>query len=655
MTTNSPTVISTNANDQAVAPPQNEPSQQVFPPGCGLAIFSTDLCTRPKRALQGPPFPPVIVRSDSIKGVVDAAGFWQRKYKTRCLGIFPGQGWTIDDLWDADDQHIETPKFCEKMLDFISRDTYFAANKFAEDFARAYPERMGLVGSNMPELYDSNDLFAIVDRIFIEGEKTDFPRLFLWHVAHMMRATIMMAGQANQVPPSAAQPAHAPPTQNQGARQVKNKTKAAKKGKSEVVQAPVAPVDATPGGASSKTNRKTTRVRPQKLTGPTDKSTTVEFLAPSAAADPGSSQQPPPPQPAQKHVDITPVIPPPQQSGPVGVAAGVHVSAVMSPQVPPQALKVVSKGKSRNTGSGSYTQPTTPQVWHENNNRILTTPYARQPSGGMTHMQSPPFMSVPMATAQPMMYHPNAMPPFVPGHSHHMMPPNMVPIPQFDPGMAHRSMMPNHPGIFQTAPMSHVYPHQANVPQGPAMGISVGYQYQHNMMMPQQPDPRAPVPRRTSQHNGNGTLYDPYNGANPKFNDAAGYGGNKKFMQNNFTNQPTQLRKGSGPGNRPLHGVQNSERLGNMPANGGWYAGQQPIRGSSEEDPNITGDRTSGCHEYWIGPKNETVTELFVGDLPTDARAEEVKQLFEQHIGISPGNISVKISSPYGRCHAFVT
>ena len=75
------------------------------------------------------------------------------------------------------------------MLTFISRSTYYWADRFARDWARAHPDRIDFTGLEMGNVYNTNDSLDVVDKIFIFGEPIDFPRVFLWHVAYILIGT----------------------------------------------------------------------------------------------------------------------------------------------------------------------------------------------------------------------------------------------------------------------------------------------------------------------------------------------------------------------------------------------------------------------------------------------------------------------------------
>lgn len=83
------------------------------------------------------------------------------------------------------------------MLTFIARDTLYAADRFAKDWARAHPERLDFTGINIGNVYDLNDPLTALDHIFVFGELTAFPRAFLWHVAFILIASWNDSNLAN--------------------------------------------------------------------------------------------------------------------------------------------------------------------------------------------------------------------------------------------------------------------------------------------------------------------------------------------------------------------------------------------------------------------------------------------------------------------------
>jgi hypothetical protein len=608
-----------NTGKMARQPPQDTIRNPKFGPGVRQAFFSTELGTRAPRELSPLRMPPIARSSNGPEVVVAAAKYWMTKYKEQCLCIFRGQGWVVEDLWDAEDLHIEGKRFCEEMLKYISGATHWAAKEFANDWAKAHPNRLDFSGAPpMGNVYDINDPLAIVDQIFIFNEPVSFPRPFLWHVAFIVISTWCAMRSLNRIDFDVylGQDIWDPP------------------GGKAVETIPTAPVvDKKP----SKTNRKQSRSRPNRLTKSIEGSSASDTKGP--AHEPVASLALPI-QPnmrcgsqrvlSQAAMQTSGHHVPSMRGGDVGAMAG---HSMLSPSTHPQAMNV-PKGN-RNMGSGSYNQP---PGWVEN--RGVPGSYSRQASGASMH--SPQFMPAAMAIPQPM-----AM---VPG-------PPMVPYAQGPPMMpAHGYPHVQHyqSGPMQTPPMAPAYLHQ---PHGPhAMGDMTNNMHYSNNMGVQYADPRAPMPRRTSHHNAHNAnvLYDPYNGTNPNFKKPSGYNaGGKKGGLSSFAVQPGQGRKMSG--GRPPYNNSNTDHAVNMPANGGRYNDFSHQKRVQEDDLSITGDSVAGCGHTWIGAENMTVTELWIGDLPTDVHKDEIIQLFQQNAGVTPTAVSIRTHTNNSSCHAFAT
>jgi hypothetical protein len=152
-------------------------------------------------------------------------------------------------------------------------------------------------------------------------------------------------------------------------------------------------------------------------------------------------------------------------------------------------------------------------------------------------------------------------------------------------------------------------------------------------------------------------LFDPYNGTNRKFSDTTGYhGGGKKAGSNAF---PTQLggsrdRRTSTSNGRPTYNnpTPNANHPITTSFNRSQHSGRRP---QIEDDPVITGDSFGGCHMNWIGSGNSTVKELYIGYLPMDVEQDEIKDLFEDKVGIVPKRVVIGSSVGKGNYyHAFV-
>lgn len=650
MTNNKSEARTVDSRQSRTAPDEKDRKTIEFTPGCGLAIFSTELGAHPKRVVDRQSPPPVIVRSGGVKDVVDVSRTWQARYKVQCLCIFPGQGWTVNDLWDAADLHLDTSTFCADMLNFISRDTYHAASRFADDWIQAYPERLAMVGSDKTLQHNAHDSFAIVDKIYNEGERAEFPRTFLWHVAHMMRSTILGVRPPTDVVAVASRlqlPAHV---------QHHDTAKVVNYGTSDPTKsASLHDVEATMT-ATRKSNRKITRSRSNKLIDPTA-NTSIEDTAPANSAKPPSKTLSSGPHHSQVRL--------PSQEWPL--SANRHVEPVRnipssvsnfplkSPTAPHQSLRV-SKFPSRNMVATAY-QQTHPHGWIENTNRTGSSHFPRQPSGGMSHLQSPRFMPANMSISQPMMAA-GYVAPFA--HGPPLMAANLASMQYNHPNVAPNGLV-YHPTTMMPSPHStHAYAHQPFAVRGVSMGDMTNNGYYANGMAHQNVD-RTMMPRRGSNYNSNGTLYDPYNGTNSDFRGANGYGKGRKPSHSDNALHKDRIRNVSGSGVRPTNASYNTERVPSSSYNGGRYMGYSRLREHSEDDPSITEDRVAGCHEHWIGPDNTTVTELFVGDLPIDVHTGEVVKMFEMQTSISPASVAIRfpvkndrpLQQP-DRCHAFV-
>jgi hypothetical protein len=483
----------------------------------------------------------------------------------------------------------------------------------------------------MGNVYDINDPLEIIDQIFIFGEPIDFPRVFLWHVAHILIATWI---ETNKATDATVRMSLTPQ-----ARAGSQKTANGQAGPSST------PTNASDEKNSSKKDRKLTRFRSSKLTIPTESSSAVEDPHLTTVMASGAPDPP----------DTRPVFQRVPPQGPVhtgghsGLMRGGDAGVVMGPfRVSPNmhALPLNIPKANRNMGSGSYGQQ---HGWVENNNRTMYGAYPRQPSGTMPSMQSHHFMSPQMATGQhiPQPMIAGSSPYVQVVHSGHG-------FQQHDPGMVPRTHINYQQGMIQTQPMNPVFPHQPNG-QYVSMGNMTNNMHHANNMMSQHQDPRAPMPRRPNQRNIQ-DLFDPYSGNNPKFNGALGYNnGGRKGANNNFAPQPGRGRKVSNMGGRDTYHRTNVDYNANVSSSGSRNSDFNARRRLSEDDPTITGDSVSGCGHTWIGPKNLTVSELWIGDLPADVGEDELIQLFKQTVGVTAIAISLRNKFPQNGTHAFAT
>ncbi len=623
-------------------------ARREFSPGSGEAIFSTDLCTRASRRPPGPPYPPVIVRgSDPIKAVVDAAAYWQKKFKWQCLCIFPNQKWNINDLWDGEDIHLDSPGFCQKMLTFIERDTYYAAAQFAKDWLKAHPDpdRLSFIIGDALNGHDPNrPSISILNKIFVYGEMQSFPSIFLSHVTCIMRMQLAEKEQARIVS-----------TRDSRVHEHQAGILGANFGSGGVVSAEVG----VSGGFSSKNNMPNQDV-PSKsnMELPESRSSKLTRLTASLPTF-GSTAMPPAMLPVTLSRSAL-------KTDPIhGSSQSFHDHEIIgdysarktgtlskAPDGLHHGLKSL-KGKNRNPRSASYNHPVPPQGWVENIHHQQPSLYNRH----VSNMQSPQFHPATMAIGQPVLMPHNSMQPFA--HGLTMMGPGM-PNQQYEPGVLPRGMLPSQPLPMQPPMVGQTYLQQASHAQngrGYSIGDVTNTIYYSNNTLPQQVDPRGPPSRHTGHSNNGGVLFDPYGGSNPKFRDASASHTSNKSTQHSFTNHPGRLRKVSVSNSRPAHVI---DRLSNSTISRFQQSDSPLMRAYPENDPAITGDAQYGCSQLRIGPDNTSVDEIFVGDLPEDVQEFEIKHLFEQ-LGISPTRVVIRPPGTsgkpkdYGRWHAFVS
>ncbi|KAJ6200988.1 hypothetical protein J3E72DRAFT_372172 [Bipolaris maydis] len=573
-----------------------------FLPGARRAYFSTDLGTQAHRLI-GSGLAPAVVRSTNDPvAVVQAARYWQIKYKNQCLCIFPNQRWTVEDLWDAADIFAEGRQFCEQMLTFIARDTLYAADRFAKDWAREHPDRLNFTGINIGNVYDLNDPLTALDQIFVFGEINSFPRAFLWHVAFILIASWNDSSLANN--------AALDSIQNQ--------------------QLFVGPQqDVGEAQATTITVAKSDSKKAETLPDETGRTATATLTTSD------HSRLQPPSQRATSYV--------PQQPG--EFQSYTRYSGIEPHNTRAQVLKG-SKG-SRNLGSGLYNQP---QGWIENESRTVSGPYPRRDPVGIPGIQSAQYIPVQMAGG------PQIPAPIIPSSTMNpylLGPPMMshpgYPVQTVEPAEASRGHTGYQTGVARGMQMNPAYINDPQAPQPMLMGEMTNMHFPGHMGS-QGIDPRAPIPRR-SNHSGANQLYDPYNGNNRKFSAGQAYGDTgKKGGPYGFTAPQHRGRKISTSSGRSVHSSHN-----HMLPTGPRYNEISSRRRQSEDDPKITGDSISGCGHTWIGPNNTTVKELWVGDLPPDVSESEILQLFEQTIGITPIAISLRHNAGKGPFHAFAT
>jgi hypothetical protein len=615
--------------------------------GSGRAFFSTELGTRPPRKLIGPPFPPVIVRSDKVAGVVQTALHWRKKHPQVCWTVFPQCGWTVEDFWDAEDIHIDTRTHLAEVLTFLSRDNSWCASKFAQDWSRAHPEQVNKVlgVGDLKDFYDPKDHLAIVDKLFVNGETADKPREFLWHVAHIMRTALVKVRENQQCAASARdsqdsisveQPPSAP-EQSSTIELSLDKLQAANASSAQRSD-PHADVP------QRKNSRKKPRHRPMGLTVSTACSsntvppTSAPFVPPSASSQHGPLQV----------VKLVPAHGPPPPGAYHGQPMG-HIMGGMPGQMWAQPIMGVPdlRNSTGRTGPGGpHNQPMPPVAYGENLPRGPSGAYSsRPPSGAMSNIHSPHFNAAPMM-GQPVMGPQHPMPPY--SQSHPQISPASYPAQLYHPDYAHLSMM-YPPAHMVDVPMATGYvnqPFHDQSPRGMPIGDTTNSQY-YSSVPSNDPISRRP-PRRGGIHSGgNNVLYDPYGGCKPPFHDSHSV---RKTSRGGYSmDQPGRSRNPSFADNRSRTASYANEWVEQAPSNGNRYLPRSNI-----DDRSIVDDLVRGCDRTWIGPENQTVSELFVSDLPKDVHADEVKSLFSREINITPVMVTIKCTANAYHPHAFV-
>ncbi|CAI6263425.1 unnamed protein product [Periconia digitata] len=167
-------------------------------PGSGAALFSTDDGRHPHRPPPGPPFTPVIVRSDPVLGVVGFANYWRNKHPHYYHCLFTQQGWGITDLWDRADIHLESPGFLKEVLKFITQDNEFRVHKFANKWSRDHTDKLDMIGGDMSDLFDPHDSLTFVYKIFTDGETESSPPEFLYQALYIMRTAMRRTVQEEE-------------------------------------------------------------------------------------------------------------------------------------------------------------------------------------------------------------------------------------------------------------------------------------------------------------------------------------------------------------------------------------------------------------------------------------------------------------------------
>lgn len=591
-------------------------------PGTGAAVLSTDGGRHPRRS---PPFPPapVIVRSDKSQGVFDFAGYWRQKCPELYHCFFPNAGWTITDLWDDADIHIESPGFLEDVLRVICHDNLVSVTKFARAWGPLNPEKLVKLAKHTDLMYDASDPFAIVDDIFTEGEQDECPRHFLYHAAWALRQGMQMYMTKRH----AAQPVSS----------VRPMMKA--EPLSPTIDARTTTVECNPEQAVFFRPR-----NPAQLSVPTTRSCTNIF---AESVFPGSSF--PVHGPAQSvpngPVLRQPSFPQTQIQGPLPLVGDAifmarHTSMIPGP-FPGQPRHTKRRDRS---GTNTYTQ--TPQMHgFVENGRVPSGEHPRHPSG--------PSMNISTHRYGPLM--PGPFNPFPTGAR---LPsnPSVTSTPVYSNQVGHMQMMP---GIAMFPPQGPLHPqlHDPAYQQyahAPFMDMSNNIQH-----APGRNADAHGMQRSNSQSIKGSGLFNPYGAERP---DKAGFAstGPRKGGRGNFSNNAGRGRKYSaGTFDRSLYGSYPSDPPEHDMRGGGSQICEGPqvrqFSSTYELDPHVANDKQFGCSNDFIGPQNNTVRQLYVRNIPKDAQSPELRAAFLECTGVNPDSAQIKRNFNYREfTHGFV-
>jgi hypothetical protein len=596
-------------------------------PGSRVAIFSTELGTRPKRGVSEPA-PPVIVRSgDRDRNVWHSAHYWREKYRMIGFAIFPGLKWIIEDFWDDEDIHIETCAHLQNVLEFIKQDNAITAGLYARDWAQAKNEQWAeyMRMDNLEGIADPSDPQGIVDRLFVNGEINFWPRAFLWHTTQAMRTTLIP-----QLAQAAMQTAGAFITApwNDQPIQTERYTAMAAQGEESVHASSLfAQSGVSTSNAARKNNRKIIRNRRRELTTSVEPSLNVSYHPPASFV-PSVIPEYQLLRPAGSSRVPSQSMPGPFQEQATHVRIGIGGSTLPTP-------------RGRPARPNAYNNPYPPGAYSEN-----------VPRSGMPLTHSPHFIPAAAVMAQAGIP-PHAAQPYAPSY------PPISPSAHFAqpylPNFGHLGMMPTEHIRPLNTSMQPVYVQQVprgRGPRGTSIGDMTNTHHYNNGVTPQNMDAHRPD-RRSGFYNSNGnnSLYDPQNGARPAFNDR---NTGRKSSRGGFNDQGGRPRKYSGLDHRPRNASYGSDWAESTITHGARHYDHRMTRGHQELDPDITGDPIRGCHQTWIGPENYNVNELFVSDIPPGVEPAEVQDMFMREVSIFPVQAVVKCHPSGGRPHAFV-
>ena len=558
-------------------------------PGTRAAVFSTDGGRLPQRGIPSDA-PPIIVRSAGVRDVLNSANYWREKYPDFYPCFFPNQGWTIADLWDEYDVHLESPEFLKEVLHVIMYGNQQSSINFAYNWCLENQGKIDKLSGDLKQ-FEASPL-AMVNEFFSEQELGQFPRQYLLHALWVLRDS-MHRRQAKCHPILQADSV-SPLVNDNSLQPVSNE---------DFLNMNFQQQHSIPMPLRKIINHSSVYHHTDCLLGSALPAQQLTGYSPVIHV---------PNMPRIRNVSFTPLHPPAPNLHRGGVA-GVHAISA----VPTQAMKQPQNMRRPDrSGSQSFTQPQQSYLNGEN---------VRLPVGGHTHhpMGPPPH-------GGPRHFIPNI--PTGPGQQGLYAPPTTVMTsPPIHPNQVAYSPATGHV-IFPT-PVS--VPHQIHNPAYHLLGthttshvtpfVNMANNTQHTSM--QGPDLRS-IQGISNQNVKAPGLYNPYDATRP---EKAGFAdtGSRKGGRGNSTNNVGRGRKiSAGAFDRSV----NNSNLSGYPNSGKF----NPI------DTNITKDKEFGCDLNFIGPKNTTVRQLHVQNIPDSISAPEIRTFFQNCAKVMPNSIDIK-------------
>ncbi|EAT84883.2 hypothetical protein SNOG_07417 [Parastagonospora nodorum SN15] len=422
--------------------------QTLLQPGTHRALFSTDLGKRAKNSVSTPP-PPVIVRSNKALSVMETVDFWRRKYPHFAWSIFPESGWTVEDLWDAADIHVETRDHCKEVLYLLCKDNAVTAGLFARDWSLKNTEQFVkfMAMHEKVGMSDPQDPLGLVDMLFVNGEFKNWPRKFLWHTTQALRTSVVQYYQPEENATVMAESTPTSPTANGRILEAEMQPTATAKVDEAILQ---------PGLTMEKAPLR---------------STAAPFVPSVASVN--ETQQPF--KRASSHGPTQSG--PPYHGQPIGhIMNGTSTHQMVSPSMGGHAL---SNPKSRPGRQDAYFASSS-GTCGENLPRMPSGGYALRPPQGTMPAHSPHFNPAAMAMGpemmppHPMHAYPQGFPP---------MSPSAFAVQPYPPGLGHPMAMPPQHTHAQNMSMPPGYGHQGPNHRRPRDAVSYNNNHPRGVML----------------------------------------------------------------------------------------------------------------------------------------------------------------------------